>query len=508
MSTSPGSKLATLSGMNARLYSATLEGIDGKIIEIEAASQRAIPKIQITGLPGDIVKESRERVQACLNAMGFDVPSSRVVVHLSPATAKKQGSQFDLPISVAVLVAEGLLRAEGLARVAFLGELSLDGRVKKIAYLLPLLECLEKWEGIDRILIPVENEAEASLLQPRKTWLVSNLGEVIDHLSSKRALARASPKVREEIPVPAVHADRVQGQGFAKRALQVALAGRHHLLMIGPPGVGKSMLAHCTPDLLPPLSNEEAVQSAKLMSLSAPEVSYGRAPFRAPHHTISAAGLLGGGSGMVVPGEVTFAHFGALFLDEFPEFSRPAIEGLREPLQNGSIQVHRVGAHFNFPARFTLLVAMNPCPCGYFFSTQRRCACTLDQVANYRRRVSGPLLDRFDMLVMMGAGGEAAGPTAETLKKGITCAVGKQRERHGEGRRNGDTDWVPELAPTAAEDWQALLSSRQWSYRAVSKLARVARTIADIDGCDEVSLSHLNEAKLLRCPDSLANYWR
>lgn len=494
--------------MNARTYSATLNGIDGKIIEIEAATQNSLPKIQIAGLPGDVVKESRERVQACLNAMGFEVPSCRVVVHLSPASAKKQGSQFDFGIAMAVLVAERMVNAGTILNAAFLGELALDGRVKRVPFLLPLLETLENWEGVDRIFLSKENEAEAALLSPRKVLLVSNLGEAIDHLTKGFPLGSVEVGKHDVPTNDLARIDRVQGQGLAKRALQVALAGRHHLLMVGPPGVGKSMLAHCAPDLLPPLTREEAMQSAKLLSLSSTHAVYGQPVFRAPHHTISPAGLLGGGSGVVVPGEVTFAHQGVLFLDEFPEFSRPSIEGLREPLQNGSIQVNRIGAHYSFPAQFTLLVAMNPCPCGYFFSTSRKCACTSEQVNNYRRRVSGPLLDRFDLLVMMGFRDPVEGPRGRELAEGISRAVGAQRERHGPEKRNGDCELLPDMAEEALVQFEMLRDSRQWSYRALSKMGRVARTLADLEGEPRVQSRHLMEAKLLRCPESLGNYWR
>jgi len=494
--------------MNARTFSATLNGIDGKIIEIEAATQDSLPKIQIAGLPGDVVKESRERVQACLNALGFRVPSCRVVVHLSPASAKKQGSQFDFGIAMAVLVAEGLAKGSTIVKAAFLGELALDGRVKRVPFLLPLLETLENWEGVEKIFLSKENEAEAVLLSPKKVSLVSDLGEVLDHLGHGCPLETIQFERLETPPTNISRIDRVQGQGLAKRALQVALAGRHHLLLVGPPGVGKSMLAHCASELLPPLTREEAMQSAKLLSLSSSPGTYGRPVFRAPHHTISPQGLLGGGSGVVVPGEVTFAHQGVLFLDEFPEFSRPSIEGLREPLQNGSIHVHRVGAHYSFPAQFTLLVAMNPCPCGYFFSTGRKCACSSDQVNNYRRRVSGPLLDRFDLLVMMGFRDPVEGAKGKDLAEGIVRAVTTQRERYGPEKRNGDHEELPEMEREALVQWEMLRDSGQWSYRALSKMGRVARTLADLEGQPKVQSRHLMEAKLLRCPESLGNYWR
>jgi len=363
--------------MAFRTFSATLSGISGVVIEVEAARQNALPQIHITGLPGEIIKESRERVRACLNHLGFDVPSSRLVVNLSPAGARKQGSQFDLAIAVSVLMAEGFLKNVRSERLALLGELSLDGRVLRVPGVMGLIEPFEARDDIDMVLVPRENLWEANLMGSRKARPIRHIAEVIEFLSGKREIPieKAVPPEAKK-PIPQVHLDDVIGQHLAKRSLQIALAGHHHLLFLGTPGVGKSLLASCAPSLLPPLLSDDWTEVVKNFTYCPDQRPADRVPpFRAPHHSISGAGLLGGGSGFVIPGEVTLAHAGILFLDELPEFRSDVIDGLREPLQVGTIQLNRIGHAIQLPAKFILIAAMNPCPCGYS-SVERRCHCS------------------------------------------------------------------------------------------------------------------------------------
>lgn len=475
-------------------YSAASNGISGVVVEIEAASQKAVPRIVLTGLPGDVIKESVERVRACLCGLGFEVPSSRIVVNLSPASAKKQGPQCDVAIAVAVLQAEGFLHGSLRGPTAFLGELNLDGRVQPIQSAVLLLQALETDERVKSILLPRANGWEAELIESKKAKLVDNLAQILDYLRGELELdppGGAAPPPRKKITSPSV--DGVIGHPLAKRALQIALAGRHHLLLIGSPGVGKSLLASCAPALLPPLTTAEWIDVVRNYSYFPGQLPPDKtAPFRSPHHGVSSAGLLGGGSGVVIPGEVTLAHHGVLFLDEFPEYRRDALEGLREPLQNGRVQIHRIGAAMELPAAFTLIAAMNPCPCGHRLSKARRCRCPHDRVRQYQKRISGPILDRIDLCLVLGFPQETPGPSGEALRAGIL------RAREGQLRRGEALAFS-----TAGEAaWAELGKKEPWSMRALQKIARVARTIADLEGNPEIEPSHVHEARALRCPDS------
>ncbi len=501
--------------MVARTFAATHVGVEGIPIEVEAASQNGSPVIHVTGLPGNIVKESRERVRVALVSLGFDVPSGRTLIHLLPAHAPKQGSHFDLAMAISALGAEGLLKDVGTARMGFLGELTLDGRVRPVAGVLALAECLVRSEEIEWVIVPRENGAEAALLASPKIKVAGHLGEVLDFLRGRGPLASPEPAPGSS-PRPLLNRDldRVLGNELAKRALQVALAGRHHLLLIGPPGVGKTLIAQGAPSVLTCLETRAWLEVLKnYVHAPGEQPAWGRPPFRSPHHTISAAALLGGGSGVVVPGEVTLAHGGVLFLDEFPEFRKEAIEGLREPLQNGKIHLHRVGHAVTLPARFTLLAAMNPCPCGHSLGGGRRCRCTGEKLNNYRRRLSGPILDRFDLCVVVGAGEkstEVEGLTHGEIAATIRRAAETQSERfstEGKGVRNGDTaadlkTGAFSLGPEAKDWFEATLAGRGVSFRSAFRSLRVARTLADLEDAASIGLNHLREAWSLRCPDS------
>ena len=501
--------------MLVKTYSATIQGIDGRVIEVEAGVQNALPAIHITGLPGKVVKESRDRIQACLSGLGYDIPSGRIVVHLSPADAPKIGSQFDLAIAMSILAVEKLLPVDKISSYGFLGELTLDGRVQRVGSALSLVEALEKNTKIQKIFMPEENAHEASLVSSGKVFPVKSLTEVIEYLFERcplTALEKNPISLPKDLNYPSL--DQVIGQNLAKRALEIALAGGHHLLLAGPPGVGKSLIASCAPGLLPNLEDIESGMLAKIANFSVRKKKWnGLRPFRSPHHSISAAALLGGGTGIVNPGEVTLAHGGILFLDEFPEFRRDALEGLREPLQSGEIHIHRTSEALTLPARFILIAAMNPCPCGYSLGGNRLCRCSPERVWNYRKRLSGPILDRMDLMVTLHSptGEEKKIPelSHQEIKIAIQRACELQKKRYGEPQMiKNNAQVLPSSFPDAfylgkdEKDWFTKNTLQNpVSFRTLHKILKLARTIADLENSPNIQLNHLNEAWGFRCGD-------
>lgn len=494
--------------MIPRTFSAFQYGIHGKIAHIEAAGQPLPPQIQITGLAAEVVKESRERIRVALGQLGFDIPRQKIIVHLSPANSRKEGSQFDLPIALAVLSAEGCLGAPLLARTGFLGELGLNGQVRRVRNIIPLILAMRTREDIDAIYVPEGNAEEVSLLGQHKIRIVRTLAETIECLNGKVPVRVPSDKPHWAPELWANSIDDIVGNEIAKRALEIALAGRHHLLLIGSPGVGKSMLAGAAPSLLPPLLESELVELAVIQNATnenwRPTLTR---PFRSPHHSVSANGFVGGGSGQIIPGELSLAHRGILFLDEFPEFRRDALEGLREPLQTGEIHIHRLGHSHTLPARFILLAAMNPCPCGQALSLMKRCSCNREKVIAYRKKISGPIVDRMDLgVVMAGIPSERGRTQTECeVKNRIEQAWNIQFQRYGEGCWNGDASVNDPAAFELSQPVQTLfkhiVDTKLPSMRMRHKLLRVSRTIADLEGSAVLETKHLEEAWALRCPD-------
>lgn len=504
--------------MFARTLSAALSGVDAYKVEVEVDCSGGIGQIQIVGLPDAAVKESQERVRSAIKACSFLIPPGKKwVVNLAPADVRKEGPAYDLPIAVGILAATDLLPRDHLSDLWLAGELGLDGAVRPVTGILPSA-IAAKNAGARGIVVPEKNAEEASLVDGLDVYPVAHLMEVCRLAHNPHSIARHSKNAREsferirKIPVGYGDFKDVKGQELVKRALSIAAAGRHNLLMVGPPGSGKSMLAQRLPGIMPPLTYEEAVELTKLYSVAGLVSDRSSLvvtrPFRAPHHTASAVGLIGGGS-YPRPGEISLSHKGVLFLDELTEFPRGHLETLRQPLETSNIVISRAHHTITFPASFLLVAACNPCPCGYRGDQVKYCVCTPYQADRYWSRLSGPLLDRIDLHVEVSRLDESelsqnsgTGKSTETIRQQVLQAVERQKERFGGGDEfvfNGQLSQREIARFCRIDDQSRLLLARGVSYlglsaRAYDRILRISRTIADLEGADDITSTHIAEA--------------
>ena len=486
----------------AIVHSRAQVGVEAPAVTVEAHLANGLPALTLVGLPETAVKESKDRVRSAIQNAGFDFPPRRITLNLAPADLPKDGGRFDLAIALGVLAASEQVPAASLAELECLGELALSGELRPVQGVLPA--ALAARAAGRTLVVPRANAEEASLASGLKVLAVDHLLQIAAHLNGHTPLSpyQANGLLRQEAAYPDL-AD-VQGQLAAKRALLIAASGGHNLLLSGPPGTGKTLLASRLPGLLPPLSEEEALEVAAIHSVAshAPLTAWPRRPFRQPHHSASGPALVGGGS-RPQPGEISLAHHGILFLDELPEFDRKVLEVLREPLESGHIVIARARDKVRFPARFQLVAAMNPCPCGYLGDPGGRCRCTPEQIQRYRAKLSGPLLDRIDLHLTVARESTSLLPSSQAGESSAQVATRVSQARQRQLARQGCANAFLDL-PGLQQHCRLPETDRLWleqacerlnlSLRAAHRLLKVARTLADLEGASEIGRAHLAEA--------------
>ena len=508
--------------MLSAVTSCALNGIDGYKVTVEVNISGGLPFFEVVGLPDTAVKESRERVRAALKNSGFGFPDDRITVNLAPADIKKEGPIFDLPIAVGIVVSQGRIAPGSLRDTAFLGELSLEGSIRRVRGVLPMAISLRSM-GMKRLIFPAENTNELSCIDGIELLPASHLSEVTAHLKNGNALKAVAPRSYDQLLTErrfSVDFAFVKGQKAAKRALEIAASGGHNVLMVGEPGSGKTLMARALPGILPDMTFDEALEVTRIHSAANLPVGDGllvERPFRAPHHTASSIALTGGGS-QALPGEISRAHQGVLFLDELPEFRRDVLEALRQPMEDGFVTVTRVGAQATYPSQFMLVCSMNPCPCGHYGSRSHVCRCTPTQINRYLNRISGPLLDRIDIHIEVQSippetlRDMASEEDSDTIRKRVEKARRIQRERYAKDditcNARLDARTIDRYCPmddSARDLLKQAAEKLNLSNRAFTRMIKVSRTIADLAEEDIITARHIAEAVQYRSLDR--KYW-